>query len=190
MKRLFTLLLTMSLFTSLTAQAAGSAGLKQAFDEFNFALNVEWDQKNMEDYKVISKNFTDAVAKLQAEGLTNQEMVDFALAQVPSETTKKALEAKMLEIKINNMSKTEARTAMMEALKESNIKGANWSGAGAALLASLGVILIVAAILGSSSTTYGGGYSTTCYDEYVCYDYYDSWGYYMYTDCYYETYCY
>jgi len=80
-KKLITLMMVLSIFT-VQAHASTHDGLKAAFDELNYALTVEWDQKDKDFHASQMKKFTASLRDLQSKGLTNAQLVDFAKSQV------------------------------------------------------------------------------------------------------------
>jgi Skp family chaperone for outer membrane proteins len=181
LKKLFMSFVAFALVT-VQAQAATNNSLKAAFDELNYSLSVEWDQKDRAFYDAKMKQFQARIGELQAQGLSNSELVDFAKSQVKNEAMARDVETAFSLIQINKMSVTEANTLVRDMVRNSYSTGASWSST-TTLLGGLAILLLVAAI--ASAGGYGGGCS-----EYACYDYYDSWGYYWYSDCGYDSYCY
>lgn len=190
-KKFIMLLMVMSIFTT-QANASTQNGLKAAFDELNYSLTVEWDQKDKAFYTTQMKKFSGVLRELQAKGLTNAQMIDFVKAEVKNEKIAKDLETAFNMISINKLSSEEASEYMVETMKKSYSAGASWNGEVIVYLA-IGLLIVAAAVAlangGASSGGYnGGGY---CTDTYVCdsvcyYDYY--WGYTCYDDCYYSCY--
>jgi hypothetical protein len=173
------------------ANAVSNNNLKTAFDELNYALSVEWDQQDRNFYDAQMQKFTSKIKELQAQGMTNSELVEFALANIKDANMAKEVRTALTVVQINKMSTNEARKMVMETMAKSYNQGASWTGDGVLLGAAI-VLLLVAVIVVAASAGGNGNVSTgpSCYDEYVCYDYYDSWGYYWYSDCFYETVCY
>jgi len=184
-------------FALLTVQSHASTqnGLKAAFDDLNFALTVEWDQKDKNFHDEQLKTFSKTVRQLQTQGLTNAQMVDFAKSQIKDQKLAKDLETTFNMIQINKMSAEEANKYILNTVKNFYSTGASWNGEVFVYLA-VGVLVVALAIaIASADTVTVGGGGAGCYyqDVYVCddYCYYDYWGYYScYTDCYWSTYCY
>ena len=193
-KKFITMMMVFAIFT-VHAQATSQNGLKAAFDEMNYALTVEWDQKDQSFYEAQLKKFTATVRDLQKSGLTNAQMIDFAKSQVKDAKVAKDLETAFSMITINKMSSEEASRYMMDSMKRAYSNGASWNGD---VLVYLAVgLLIVALAVGLSSS--GGGSSSsddtyTCYDDCYYYDYqcgYDAWGWPYYCEGYTcDTVCY
>lgn len=177
-------------FVTVQANAVSNNSLKTAFDELNYALSVEWNQTDRAFYDAQMQKFTEQVKSLQAQGMTNAELIEFATSNIKDANLAKEVKNAMTLVQINKLPANEARKMVMETISKSYNRGASWSNDGVlygALIVLILVVVIAAAAGGGGSSS---GSSTTCYDEYVCYDYYDSFGYYWYSDCFYETSCY
>jgi hypothetical protein len=191
-KKLIAMMLVLSTLTVQAANASTTDGLKAAFDELNYSLTVEWDQKDKEFHATQMKNFTASIRDLQSKGLTNAQLVDFAKSQVKNAQVAKDLETALNMIQINKMSGAEANKYILETMKKSYSAGASWNGEVFIYLA-VGVLIVAlaVAIAGGSSSSNGGNGGNNCYyeDVYVCdtYCYDDYYGYTCYDDCYYTT---
>jgi urease gamma subunit len=178
-------------FVTVQANAVSNNNLKTAFDELNYSLSVEWDQQDRAFYDAQMAKFTAQVQELQAKGLSNAELMEFATSNIKDKNLAKEVQNAMTLVQINKLSASEARKLLLDTVGKNYSAGASWSSDGI-LYGALIVLLLVAAVAGAGAG-YGGGSNgggVGCYDEYVCYDYYDSWGYFWYSDCYYDTYCY
>ena len=189
-KKFISMMMVLSIFT-VHANAASQNSLKSVFDELNYSLSVEWDQKDKDFYTAQMKKFSAELRELQAKGLTNAQLIEFVKSEVKNEKVARDLETAFTMISITKMSSEEASNYMVETMKKSYSAGASWNGE-VFLYLGIGVLLVAAAIaVGGSSSggSYGGGYY--CSDYYVCdsvcyYDYY--WGYTCYDDCYWTCY--
>lgn len=192
-KKLITLMMVLSIFTT-SAFASSQGGLKAAFDELNYNLSVEWDQQDKEFYSEQMKKFSHSLRELQAQGLTNSQLIDFVKAEVKDERVARDLETAFNMISINKMSSQDANKYMVETMKKSYSAGASWNGgAGASVVIALLVVVAVLALAGSAGGYSGGGSNGGgyCQNYWVCdtncyYDYW--WGYTCYDDCYYICY--
>jgi hypothetical protein len=186
-KKILVILMSLAIVNA-QAQVSNKSTLKAAFDELNYSLSVEWDQKDKVFYNSQMEKFTKEVKSLQSEGLSNAELVDFAKSQVKDARVAKELDTVYTMVTLNKMNPDEARNFALETVSKSYSQGANFSSGAGLLIGSILLVAIVAAVIaggGNVNVNTGG-----CYDQYVCQDYYDWWGYYLYTDCYYQTYCY
>jgi hypothetical protein len=189
-KKFITSMMVVAMF-SVQASAATNEGLKAAFDELNYSLTVEWDQKDQAVYSSKMKAFTSQIRALQSKGMTDADLISFVQSEVKDKKVAKDLETAFNMISINKMSSEEASKYMVATMKKSYSAGASWNG-DAVLYIGLGVLIVAAAIAlaagGYSGGGNGGGY---CEDVYVCdttcyNDYY--YGYECYEDCYYACY--
>lgn len=169
--------------------------LSQAFDNLNYSLSVDWDQQDRSFYDAQVKDFEKTIEGLQEAGMSNEDLINFAKAQLVDKKLEKDMDQLFAVVEANKLTKAEARAYILETLSKKYSTGASWIGGRNAFAANLVLILLIAAVIvaAGSGTSSGGTYyddGYTCYDDYVCYDYYDSWGDYYYTDCYWDTYCY
>ncbi len=179
-KKFITLMMVVAIFT-VQAHASTQNGLKAAFDEMNYSLTVEWDQKDKSFYDAQMKKFMGQVRELQKQGLTNAQMVEFAKSQIKDQKVAKDLETAFSMITINKMSSEEASQYMIESMKRAYSNGASWNGDVLIYLA-VGLLIVALAVglangTAGGSSNGGGGYS--CYDDCYYYTYqcgYDYWG--------------
>lgn len=181
---MITLMMVVSIFT-VNAYAASNTGLKAAFDELNYALTVEWDQKDQGFHSAQMKKFSEVVRDLQAKGLTNAQLIDFVETEVKDEKVARDIQTALSMISVQKMSPADAAEFMSKTMKNSYTQGASWNGDATLLLLGVGVLAIVVAVaLAGPYQGNGGGYG--CYEVYTCDTY---CGYYScYDDCYYTCY--
>ena len=191
LKKLITLFLAFSLFSA-HAGTTSTQGLKAAFDELNYSLTVEWDQKDKEFYVEQMKKFHRTMEQLQAQGLTTEQLIAFAKSEVKNERVAKDLETAFNMISINKMSSAEANKYILETLKRSYSSGASWGGEVIVIVAVAALIVVVALAVANAPASTGGSTGSYCYyddyyfcDTYCYYDYY--WGYTCYDDCYWTS---
>lgn len=190
LKKLITLFLAFSLFSA-HAGTTSQQGLKAAFDELNYSLTVEWDQKDKEFYVEQMKKFHRTLDELQAKGMTTAQLIEFAKSEVKNERVAKDLETAFNMISINKMSSAEANKYIIETLKRSYNSGASWGGE-VVVLVAVAALIIVAAIAVANAPAGGFSNGGVCFyeDYYFCdtYCYYDYWwGYTCYDDCYWSS---
>jgi hypothetical protein len=190
-KKLITLMMVFAITTT-SAFANSNAGLKAAFDELNYSLTVEWNQKDKAFYDAQMKKFNATLKELQSKGLTNAELIEFVKSEVKDSKVAKDMETAFTMIQLQKMNASQAANYMTETMKRSYSVGASWNG-DAALYIGLGVLLVVVALSlaagGVSGTGNGGGgyceevfvCDTYCYNDYF-------WGYTCEDDCFYSCY--
>ncbi len=190
LKRMLATLMLSCLFV-VQVNAGTNNSLKTAFDEFNYSVTVEWNQKDQKFYNQAVDKFQKEIEALQKKGLTNNELISFAKERVLDKKLSKDLDTLLKTVEVNKMSETDARKYVLGQLGSTVSQGASWNGDGV-VVGVVVVALILLIVVAAATPSTGGGYyggGSSCYDEYVCYDYYDDWGY-WYTDCFWETYCY
>lgn len=181
MTRIITFILALSIFT-VSAHASTQDGLKEAFNELNFALTVDSDGTDKATHDAAMKKFNESLAALQAQGLTNEQMVDFVKKEVKDARIAKDIETAMNMIALNKMSPAEASNYMMETMRRSYSKGASWNGSGVAIGIIIAVFVVAAAVATGVIVWNGPkcGYSYTqcgatcsglnCSDNYCCWN--------------------
>ncbi len=163
------------------ANATTHNGLKAAFDDLNYALTVDWDQTDRAFYGAQMEKFSSQIKSLQEQGLSNQELMNFALSQVKDEKAAKDLQTAFTMITINKMSPKEAQRYVTDVMNKSYSRGASWGGeviVGAVVLVL--IIAVVAIVAGKARVNENEG----CYEVYTCEDY--CTGSFCYEECGYE----
>lgn len=174
MKRIFGFLTAFS-FICVQATAGTTEGLKTAFEELNYNLSVEWDQKDQNFYDQEMKKFASELKSLKAQGLTNTEIVAFVKSEMKNEKVAKDLETAFSMIQVNQMTLDEASSYMIESLKMARSTGANWSASTHLAFSAVFSVLVLAAIIVAPVPTHArycvdylqcDAYGGNCY--YVC----------------------
>lgn len=175
LKQLFAFFMVLSIsFTQ--ASAATDNGLKAAFDELNYSLSVEWDQKDKDFHSAQMKAFSAKLMELQNKGLTRNELIAFVKSEVKNQAVAKDLETAFNMVSINKMTSEDATKYMVETMKKSYSNGASWNGQ-VVLYVAIGVLIVAAAIaLGSTTGPACANPTTECYDTGNYHCYYDMWG--------------
>lgn len=142
MKKLFSLLLVLCF--SMSAMAGSTVGLERAMDEYQFALTVEWDQKDQAVYQAKTDAFFAEMAKLIAdEGLSREEILGVASKKM---TNKAQLEALKLKLALAGKAQNSKELAkvLQDSVKDMYAQGASWNGE--AVLPILGGLALAALI--------------------------------------------
>lgn len=127
------------------AQAA-QAELNKTFNELNYKLNVEWDQKDTKVFDQAVKEFEKDIAELQAQGVSNQDLVQTAMDKIKDKQVQKDMMELQKVIQENQMSDAEARAFVIQKLSSTYSHGASWSGSRMGIHTALvigAIILIV-----------------------------------------------
>ena len=125
MKSLYTFLLAFSLLSG-QAMATSNNGLKAAFDDLNYALEVEWDQVDANFHKAQTDLFEDRIRQLHKQGLTNSEMMDFALSEIKDQKVRLEVSELFMLVNANKLSEVRALEIVQSLRENSSASGANW----------------------------------------------------------------
>lgn len=145
MKKVCLFILSMVIL-SVHVSAGTENSLPQIFSELNYALTVDWDQKDPAFYEQQVKKFSSQLAKMQEEGLTNQQLVDYAIAQIKDERSARDARTAFTLIQINKMSPMEARQTVQDLMKQSYGRGASWNADGGGAVDAIVAIATLALI--------------------------------------------
>ncbi|WP_408097106.1 hypothetical protein ACJVC5_18905 [Peredibacter sp. HCB2-198] len=101
--------------------------LERSIDEYQYALTVDWDQKDEKFYDEQTQIFFGKMEKLIQAGLSQKEIQTFVEKRV---NNNKAVEALKLKISLlaKNASSEELAQVVKEATKEIYAQGASWNG--------------------------------------------------------------
>jgi hypothetical protein len=161
MKLVLSCLLTFMLSISFAFAGTGSE-LKQAFDELQYGLTVEWDQKDEAFKAQVINNFQSKLEELKANGLDNDQILDFARSTVKNSVLVQDIENAALKLKSQQISQEDFIQIVNRNLQQSQLKGANWTDENNAEL-FVGVLVVIIALviifkvpvhMGSSVTIY------------------------------------
>lgn len=191
LKRLLSLALSFAFVTTASASSITPMAVVSAMEEFNFAVNVEWDQKDPEFYKAQVSKLENSINTLVAEGMTLAEVIDVAASTIKNEQLAREMKKALSLVELNKLSLEESQKLLITAAQNSASSGASWTGDALFYLGPILAIGIVVAIISSggnsNGASTGGGYN--CGYNYSCYWGYDFWGYYSY-QCDYIYICY
>lgn len=134
------------LFFINTLHASSVDSLKTAYNELQYALTVEWDQKDQSFKKEHTEIFAKKIQELLDQGLSVEELSSFALNQIKSESSRKEIETILSLIKINHLERSKAQQLIKNALNKSLSTGTSWN-ARISLLDITSIIVIVALVV-------------------------------------------
>lgn len=126
--RIISFLIMLSLSFNVLAQSGSIHALEKSIDEYQYALSVEWDQKDSSFHDQQTDIFLKKMdALIQEEGLEKEQVRALAKSKIKDEAAYKALELKMGLLSGANSSK-ELIELLKENSKEFYSKGASWNG--------------------------------------------------------------
>ncbi|WP_408095445.1 hypothetical protein ACJVC5_10415 [Peredibacter sp. HCB2-198] len=145
MKRIFILFLLLITF-SVQVNAGTQNGLKAAFDELNYSLSVEWDQKDQAFFNAQSEKFSAEIIKLQEAGLSNQELMNFTISQIKDQNLAREIQTTFSLVSINAMSSKEAQEHIKKSIEKTYQRGASWNGTAAFIGGTVFALVVLAAV--------------------------------------------
>lgn len=134
-RKMITIMIALSIFTC-SAMASSQNGLKAAFNEFHYAVTVEWDQQ---DQSFLEARKAELAQALIDSGLTQAEILEFAKSQIKDEAVKRDLENTLQAVSANKLSPEEAEAIMIKSIEKSQMSGASWNGR--VILMGVGIVL-------------------------------------------------
>ena len=102
--------------------------MNRSFDELNYKLNVEWDQKDTKVFDSAIKDFEKNLSALQAQGVTSKDLIVRALDKIKDKQVQKDMVDLQNVIRDNQMTDQEARAFVIQKLSSTYSHGASWSG--------------------------------------------------------------
>lgn len=130
----------LSLTFSVSSHA--SAGLQEAYNEFHYAVSVEWDQKDEAFFNRQQAILKSKLQALKSNGLTNAEIISFLEAQIPDQKIAHEIGELMSVVVMNKMSSEEASEFIVKELSKTHHTGASWNAIGY-VLGGVGVVVVL-----------------------------------------------
>jgi hypothetical protein len=177
MKKLLSIALAFT-FTFNVYAATAVSELEKSMDDYQYALTVEWDQKDQKFYDAQTQAFFSKMGSLiQEKGLKQEEIISLAEKKIAN---KQAVEALKLKLNLlgNVKDTTELAAVLKDVSKDMYAQGAAWNG-DAVIIG--GIVVLVVAIV---------GYAIWFSANHVCVQYSERWECDSYTNCTSYNYCY
>lgn len=189
MKKILAFVLAFSFTASAFASSAATA-LEKRLDEYQYALSVDWDQKDQRFYDAQTNAFFADLQRLVTEkGLKQEEIMALAEKKIAD---KNALEAIKLKLALvgNDKNPSELASVVRDISKDLYTKGASWNGE---VLIPVAIGVVVVAVVGYA-VWFSATHECVAYDQrWDCdsYTHCNSSGSYCWTDtnCGWEDYC-
>lgn len=123
-------ILTVFLIFAFVGQVSASPeknALKNLFDEYNYSLTVEWDQKDKEFYRRETSLLIERIKELQNQGLTNSELINQAVLSINDEKVSNEIKSLIGLLDSNKLSFEETTSLIKKAMNNSQQSGASWN---------------------------------------------------------------
>ncbi|MFL5785778.1 MAG: hypothetical protein ACJ76H_14265 [Bacteriovoracaceae bacterium] len=162
----------LALTLSMNVFAGSVSELEKSLDAYNYALTVEWDQKDQAFYNAKTQEFFASMTKLiKEQGLSQAEVLKLA----ESKMDKSAVEA--LKLKFTVLSKTSSAEDLAKAIQDSSknlyARGASWNGE---VIIPVAVGLVIAGVIGYAIWWNATHECVAWQNEYVCNTYNNCYG--------------
>lgn len=171
MKKLVAVFLLLCLSLNTFAASGSIQELSNAIDDYQYAMSVEWDQKDKDFQKQQMAMFTQKMDALLEGGLDEAQVMELLEAKMGSKVNLSAL-----KLKISMMKQTSTSKEMMKMLLEDPAqfyaKGASWNGSifqdeGMMIVVGLVAVLVIYYLTLEEYEV--GNYECTRYEEvYEC----------------------
>ena len=145
--RLISALLCLCFTFNVLAASGAAQELERALDEYQYALTVEWDQKDASFMTARTEAFYANVASLMEKGLTSEEIMDVVAKKSKGPKEFEALKLKVSSLAQNSSSASDLARAVTANSKDLYTTGASWDGA---VILSAGFVLGFAALIAYS----------------------------------------
>lgn len=154
LKKILFALLSISIFS---AQASTQVeGLKTVMDELSYSLTVDWNQQDLAARDNILSNFHIKITELKRNGLTDEDVIDFAHSTIKDKALLGSLQLTADQYKNNLISFEQFISKVSEAAQSSQLKGSSWSQHPVIGIFYLGVGILILAITGAPLRTCSG----------------------------------
>ncbi len=145
--RFISALLCFCLTFNVMAASGTVQELEKAIDDYQFALTVEWDQKDATVMTEKTDAFYQTLSQLMMKGLTQNEVMNLVTAKTKNPKELEALTIKMKMFADKASSSTDLAQIITDNSKEFYSHGASWSGYATA---SVGAFIVIGALIGYS----------------------------------------
>lgn len=127
MFRTFSFLILITIFFTNSVMASSQEGLKTLFDEYNYSLNVEWDQHDQNFLYKKNEELSNGISDLISAGMTYEDIIVFVKSQLHNDKQIQELDYVLNAVEIGKMTSSEAVDFFNRAMKDSQRSGANWN---------------------------------------------------------------
>lgn len=163
--RFVSLLIAFCFSMNVMASTGTIQELERHMDDFQYALSVEWDQKDQAFYDAQTKNFFDNISKLINEkGLTKEQVLKLVESKIKNKDSFEALKLKV-SLLSKNASTEDLVNIVKDASKDFYSQGASWNGH-VVFSAAIGVVLLGAIVY---SIWWDANHECVAYEsQYIC----------------------
>lgn len=126
MKKIILSLVTLMLFSQ-ASFAAHPQGLKELIDNYQYSIEVEWDQKDPAFLEQQNQMLTEGIKSLVAQGQNPRELLEEVLADIPNEQFKADVRAGLAVAAREQLAPEQLNEMILMAAANTHAQGAAWS---------------------------------------------------------------
>jgi hypothetical protein len=142
-------LLMLCLVSNAFAASASTADLSSVFNEYEYALTVEWDQKDKAmEQKITSEFFSKVDGLFKAKGLTAEAVEAFLVERIHDKSKLASIKAQVNLLSFKAESTSELAQLLSQNASSMRLEGANWNGS--TLTLQIGALVLLAGLLAYS----------------------------------------
>jgi hypothetical protein len=167
-----TLSILITLLFSFSVLASPSSGVKEVFDEYVYAMEVEGGAFDSFVRRNAEEKLSTEIEALLRSGVTRSEILKESFKLVKNESTRKELLALLAQLDNGSLSENQFRTQLHQSINASYAQGANWTEAAKIVVGSAFVIFIVWMLFDAVTKCLGNDAEETP----GCQDYTDKYG--------------
>lgn len=145
--RLISAFLCLCITFNVIAASSSARELENALDEYQYALTIEWDQKDSSFMTKKTETFYNTLSVLMENGLTQNEIMELVYKKTSHAKVIETLTLKMKLLAETSNSSFELAQVITENSQSFYATGASWEGYH---YATTGIIVVVAALVGYS----------------------------------------
>jgi len=125
-------------------------GVKSIIDDLTYSLNVEWDQEDQRFYNEQIDLYTQRMADLRAQGLSQEELMNSVMATVKNEEARREVREVLQIISVEKLTDAQALNILTSLRQKTYGEGASWNGNVVVKTA-----IITAIVIGTAVVLYG-----------------------------------
>ena len=141
--KLVALFLSLCLSLNVVAASAPSQALETAFDNYHYAITVEWDQEDAAFKEIQTNIFFSNIEKLISQGLTFDEISNFMESKVSDTKVLSTIEAQMTSLAKDATSPSEIAALLNTHSADLYQQGTSWTASRAQIA---GIVVAISAL--------------------------------------------
>lgn len=106
---------------------SASTGLKEILDNYQYSIEVEWDQQDQNQLNLIQHKFNSDIQNLLAESESPELIMENALLMVRNEKLRQEMAEVFATSMQNNLHPEDVQNHLLKIITEDRAQGASWS---------------------------------------------------------------